>query len=593
MNTILRVLIVLTSLMSTLPAQSAEQGYFPFKIGASGQDYGKAIAVDGDDNVIVAALYNLTVDADPSTNGETSMITSGGTDVLLAKYTPYGSLVWAKSMGGGGTPPSVDAPHAVAADSSNNVVAAGYFGSATANGRSSDFDPGVGTSLLTTISGYDAFLAKYDRDGAFIWALGLGDTNLTYGEERAWDLVVDEDDNIYLTGAFGGTVNFNPLFPNARWITNSGAASGLFLAKFAPNGSNVWAIGLGANLTDVFTEGYSTVAVDRNGHCWLAGNFRSTCEFDPGPGVSSLTSRGLTDIFVARYGLDGSFQAVYQAGGTGQDICSPGAMRSDGTNLYLTGRFGGTADFDPGLGTSNLTAVGGNNIFVASYNGTGTLRWAFNMPTSGEVTGQGGHRVALDASANCYVAGWSGGTTDFDPNPSIASNLVAHSASASDVFIAKYTSTGALLWMHGFGSTNPGGTFNNIAAGLALDSEGSAFITGQFYGPDADFDPSGDTAALTSMGQNDCFVAKYSPDGERSRGRALLLDGLSVVPPDGIRFRWFALRDLQYSVQMNTGLLSTNWTAEPGFYPEGDGYVIHTNTTGISDAKFFRVVERP
>jgi uncharacterized protein (AIM24 family) len=592
MKTISHILVALATVVSTLVAQSAEQGYFPFRIGSSGQDYGKAIGVDGEDNIIVAALYNLTVDADPSTNGATSMISAGGTDILLAKYTPYGSLLWAKSMGGGGTPPSVDAPHAVAADSSNNVVVAGYFGSATANGRSSDFDPGAGTALLTAISGYDAFLAKYDRDGSYLWALGLGDTNLTYGEERAWDLVVDEDDSIYLTGAFGGTVNFNPRFPNAKWTTNSGSASGLFLARFAPDGSNVWAIGLGANLTDVFTEGYSTVAVDGNGHCWLAGNFRGTCDFDPGPGVSSLTSRGLTDIFLARYGMDGSFRAVYQAGGTGQDICSPGAMRSDGTNLYLTGRFGGTADFDPGTGVSNLTAVGGNNLFLASYDGTGTLRWAFNMPTSGEVTGQGGHRVALDASANCYVAGWSGGTTDFDPNPFSTSNLVAHSTNAADVFLAKYTSAGSLLWMHGFGSTNPGGAFNNIAAGLALDSDGSAFITGQFYGPDADFDPSGDTAALTSMGQNDCFVAKYSPDGERSRGRSLLLDELSVLPSDQISFRWFALRDLQYTVQANGDLLSTNWTAGPDFRPTADGYVIHTNTTGITDTKFFRVEGR-
>jgi hypothetical protein len=91
------------------------------------------------------------------------------------------------------------------------------------------------------------------------------------------------------------------------------------------------------------------------------------------------------------------------------------------------------------------------------------------------------------------------------------------------------------------------------------------------------------------MGQNDCFVAKCNPDGERSRGSALFLDDLSLVPPDAIRFRWFALRDLQYSVQMNTNLLSTNWTAEPGFYPEGDGYMTHTNTTTGSNTKFFRV----
>ncbi len=144
MNTILSALITIAVIATTRAAQPVEQGYFPFSIGAGGLDYGKAIAVDGNDNVIVAALYNLTIDADPGSNGVVSISSSGGTDVLLAKYTPYGSLLWAKSMGGGGIPPSIDAPHAVAADSSNNVVVAGYFGSATANDRASDFDPGDG-----------------------------------------------------------------------------------------------------------------------------------------------------------------------------------------------------------------------------------------------------------------------------------------------------------------------------------------------------------------------------------------------------------------------------------------------------------------
>ncbi len=145
MNTILSALITIAVIATTRAAQPVEQGYFPFSIGAGGLDYGKAIAVDGNDNVIVAALYNLNIDADPGSNGVVSISSSGGTDVLLAKYTPYGSLLWAKRHGWRWEiPPSIDAPHAVAADSSNNVVVAGYFGSATANDRASDFDPGDG-----------------------------------------------------------------------------------------------------------------------------------------------------------------------------------------------------------------------------------------------------------------------------------------------------------------------------------------------------------------------------------------------------------------------------------------------------------------
>lgn len=589
----LRSVIVILLAVGGVATQADEQGYFPFRFGSTGQEYGKAITVDGDGNLIVAALYNLGVDPDPSTGGTFTVTSSGGTDVILAKYTPHGSLLWAQSMGGGGTPPNVDAPHAVATDSSNRVMVAGYFGSASAHGRTSDFDPGPGTSLLTALSGYDVFLAQYDRDGTYRWALGLGDTNLTFGEERAWDLAVDGDDHIYLTGAFGGTVNVNPRFPSPRWITNAGTASGLFLARYAPDGSNVWAIGLGANLTNVFTEGYCTVALDTNGHCWLAGNFRGTCDFDPGPGVSNLTSRGQTDIFLARYDRNGSFQAVYQLGGTAQDIVSPGAMRSDGLHVFLTGRFAGTADFDSGPAVSNLTAVGGMNIFVASYNATGALRWAFNLPTSGgAASGQGGHRVALDQAGNCWVAGWSGGTTDFDPHPSFASNLVAHSTNAADVFLAKYTSAGALLWAHGFGSANPGVGENNIAAGLALDAAGQAYITGQFYGPDADFDPSDQTAALTSAGQNDVFVAKYHADGSRSPGYPLQVEGLSLDVSGRMNLRWFALRDRYYTLRSSLQLSPANWTSESNDYPVSDGYVTNVHTADLPGANAFCVESR-
>ena len=50
-------------------------------------------------------------------------------------------------------------------------------------------------------TGGTSYLAKYDRNGSYLWALRLGDTNLTFGEERAWDLAVDEEDNIYIAGA--------------------------------------------------------------------------------------------------------------------------------------------------------------------------------------------------------------------------------------------------------------------------------------------------------------------------------------------------------------------------------------------------------
>jgi hypothetical protein len=122
--------------------------------------------------------------------------------------------------------------------------------------------------------------------------------------------------------------------------------------------------------------------------------------------------------------------------------------------------------------------------------------------------GSGGHRVAFDLNDNIFVAGWVRGSTDFDPEQTAVE--VAHGM--QDVFLAKYSSEGSYLYSHVFGSD--GNTETDICAGMDVDSEGSVWLTGQFFGQQADYDPSDDgQVVLSSNGLNDCFVAKYTSDG--------------------------------------------------------------------------------
>ena len=128
-----------------------------------------------------------------------------------------------------------------------------------------------------------------------------------------------------------------------------------------------------------------------------------------------------------------------QIGGTLNDEGYAVAVDASG-NVYTTGYFNGTVDFDPGPGTANLTSNGAEDIFITKMNASGNIVWAKNM---GGATAEYGRSIAVDASGNIYCTGSFTGTGDFDPGPSTY-NLT--SAGSSDIFICKLSSSGDLLW---------------------------------------------------------------------------------------------------------------------------------------------------
>ncbi|MBE0644889.1 MAG: hypothetical protein IH600_12465 [Bacteroidetes bacterium] len=483
--------IVFTILMIHPSSVSDAQSAFSF--GSPGQEYGKAAAVDQEGNAVIAALFQGTIAPHPASPVRLTSV--GGVDMVLAKYAPDGDLIWAISVGG---PQSTDVPHAVAYDKQGNIVVAGYFGLPGPGGRTCDFDPGPGERTLVSAGGYDAFVAKYSAGGALLWTRRIANATDTT-EDRAWDLTIDSEGRIHVTGAFSGRIDIG----DGVSAEASGSDIELFIASYSANGDPIRVVTVPVNMLNVFTEAYAAVDADSEGNLWLAGNFRGDVDFDPGTGTALLQSRGMTDMFLARYDAgDGSFEWVGQMGGSGQDIISPGAMRVDDRGRpALTGRLRGTADLSP-TGGSMVTGT----LFLAAYDTEGALRFGFVVP--GASQNSGGHRVAFDEAGNVYVAGWVGGAPDFDTG---SGSMIRPASGTQDVFLAKYSEGGNVLWANVLGA--PGNTGNDICAGLAVDAGGNAWITGQFYGIGADYDPSEKAFLLSSVGMNDCFVAKYSPDG--------------------------------------------------------------------------------
>jgi hypothetical protein len=441
------------------------------------------ITVDSSGNVYIIgglstnAGWTFDFDLGPGTS---NFVGAGDSDVFITKLNSDGSTAWAKSFGGTG----LDAGTSIKLDSSGNIYTTGYFKG------TADFDPGTGTSNLTSAGDFDAFISKLNSDGSFAWAKSFGGTL----GDGARSMSLDSSGNIYTTGFFQGTVDFDPGNGTSN-LTSAGSAgsSNAFISKLNSDGSFAWAKRFGGtNNTDA-----ASITVDSSGNIYTTGYFNGTADFDPGTGTYNLTSPGGNNVFVSKLNSDGSFawaKTFVNSWGGASDYSYDIEVDSSG-NVYTAGVLGGTVDFDPGPGTYNLTGGG----FVSKLNSDGSFAWAR------QVAGSGGFNyctdLKLDSSGNVYVTGKFMGTFDFDPGPGTY-NLTS-AGNSFDVFIYKLNSDGSFAW-----AKNYGGVGEESGSTITVDSSGNIYNAGTFgyWGQPIDFG----SGPLPRSGQQDIFVMKLT-----------------------------------------------------------------------------------
>ena len=194
-----------------------------------------------------------------------------------------------------------------------------------------------------------------------------------------------------------------------------------------------------ANQVSVFggtgVDYISSMAVDGSGTTYSVGAYEGTVDFDPGSGTESLTSTGVDDTFVVKLDSSGELVWAKSLGGSSQDQAMDVASDDSG-NVYILGRFTGTADFDPGLGVSNLTSNGAFDVFIVKLNSSGDFLWAKSYGNSYD---DQPHAVAVDSSGKVYITGWFQQTVDFDPGAGVTNFA---SAGGTDAYLLKLNSTG-------------------------------------------------------------------------------------------------------------------------------------------------------
>ena len=280
------------------------------------------------------------------------------------------------------------------------------------------------------------------------WTRQLG----TPQDEFGRGIAVDNLGNLFVTGRTSGSLG--------------GASAGdadAFLAKYDTSGGLIWTRQLG---TSSFDQGWSVVT-DATGNAFITGETLGSLG---GPHA------GEDDAFVAKYDPDGTLMWTRQLGTSASDRAF-GITGGTSGNIYITGRTFGS------LGGSS---AGSNDVFLASYDSDGNLRWTEQFGDSGT---DRGWAIESDALENRFITGYPRGS------------LGGPNAGGLDMFIAKYDSDGNALW------TRQLGTSETVETGLdlAVDSAGNVILTGASPG----------SLAQPNAGGNDVIVAKYDTDGNQ------------------------------------------------------------------------------
>lgn len=376
-----------------------------------------AVQTDKFGNVFVTGYFNNTILLN---NQQDTLIATGtlptSSNGFIAKYDTAGNFRWVKALGNGARQAYANN---LTVDSKGNIGILGrYIGTG-------DFDPGAGTFTLTngstSSSLYNIFIVKLDSTGVFTWAKQFQGSA---GVSNAFAIEADKWDNLITSGSFRGTMDFDP-GPGLAQRTATGGTDG-YIVKLDSAGQFNWVKHLSALVTTPSSarEVYD-IALDSLGAVYATGYFSNSVVFEPGVVGQAVTAVNGFDAMVFKCDSAGVMQWHVIYGGNAGDI-GRSILLDDFLNIYTTGTFSDSLDFDPGAAEFYMKSKNNPNTFYADIYYTkltnaGNFIWAKSMGGKHVEQADG---IALDGSHNLYTVGFfQSDTCDFDPDP-VATHLV-------------------------------------------------------------------------------------------------------------------------------------------------------------------------
>lgn len=589
------------------------------KFGRVNTEIGNSLVTDNNSNIFLTGTFTGTSNLNPVSPGFT-VSSTGADDIFISKFDALGNFLWGKVFGGTNS----EIPNSITLDYNTNILLTGlYYGSG-------DYDPSVAVNTLPWVGSSDAFIAKYDSLGNYVWAKPIGGNYSESGKS----VISDYSGNVYFTGFFQGTVDFDPS-PGIANMVSISQTKDIFITKFNSSGNYQWAKRMGNDadeegncivldtsahiaLTGYFNktvdfdpsiatytlttfdavsnwtnysfyvakylvttgsfykafsstddfggndEGYA-VKKDNAGNIFVCGYFQGAMDIDPSPATYYLKTHGFEDAFLAKYSSSGALLWAKNFGGKVSDLATAITLDNSG-NVYVTGAFSDTCNFDLANPTATLVSIGASDIFVAKYNTNGNYQWALSM---GSTTNDKGTAITFDYANNICVGGYYSGTIDLDPSPSVLNTLCA---GARDIFLTKLDLNGNFIF-----SKAMGGSGDDIVNCATVDNFGNVILTGYFENW-ADFDPGSNLVSLTSSGLQDIFISKYDANGQfiwAKKMGAANTDVSSCVKVDSNN-NYLITGTFMSTVDFDPSIVTNNLNAAGG----SDGFIAKYNQAG-------------
>ncbi|MCX6645585.1 MAG: hypothetical protein NTY09_04400, partial [bacterium] len=298
-------------------------------------------------------------------------------------------------------------------------------------------------------------------DGNLIWAKSAGGTD----DDQGYGITTLSDNSTVVTGTFRDSASFGPGEPNQTVLTSTGQFDDIFIARYNSDGTLAWAKCAGGTYPHDQGNGITTLS---DNSTVVIGTFGSSATFGLGePNETVLTSAGDSDIFIARYNLDGTLAWVKSAGGASENYADQGngiTTLSDNSTV-VTGRFNSSATFGPGEPNQTvLISVGYSDLFIARYNPDGSLAWA--KRAGGAIYDYGKGITTLSDNSTVVVGEFSDSATFGSGEPN--ETVLTSDGWENDIFVARYNPDGTLAW-----AKRAGGADYDFGNGITTLSDNS------------------------------------------------------------------------------------------------------------------------
>ncbi|OJJ14315.1 hypothetical protein BKI52_43330 [marine bacterium AO1-C] len=377
-----------------------------YQLGSTGNDWGSSIALDANNHVLIAGLFNGTMDFDPSSN--IANLSSG--NMFIAKYDSDRNYLWAKGI-------SARSSIKMDTDKDGNLYVIGSLQG------TADLDPSTNVANVTASGINDIYVAKYNKDGLFQWVNNIGGNDWTLPKK----ITVDDDGNLYIVGEFMGTVDLD-MGTGTSNRTSKGNLDA-FIAKYNTNGVFQWGDVIGGSNIDSSVD----VAVADDGQVYFVGDFRRI-EADDNNNVN-LTSIGGTDIFLVSYNKDGVPQWTKTIGGGRNENVNAVTVNQYG-DVAIGGQLisGSSIAFDTGSGTHTIQATNtGWDVFMAKFDKQGVYKWAKNFSATASFNQP--NDISFDNNDNLFLVGYFSESINFSPGNAVGQFT---SIDNDDAFIVKH-----------------------------------------------------------------------------------------------------------------------------------------------------------